>query len=148
LFDKRLMATIAILLMACVLFVGGCTTNGQVTTTVAGGDCDSRATPITSGVQVSGQMSPADESKFYCLYVPEGTSSITITLSDMTADLDLYVYDGYPEVPGTDYLWNSAQFDEVDEVVNGANPVAGHYYIEAFNFNDISGTYKLLATLT
>jgi len=108
--------------------------------------CDAPATPIATGVDISGEIAatrapyPAN-ARYYCFSLPEGASQATLRLSGLSADLDLYVGHGsITTVQGVDvsagqtYQWKSNAFGTVDETVTITQPAAGVYYAEIVSY--------------
>lgn len=90
-------------------------------------------------VQYSGL--PEDASRYYRSVVPPGTSRMTVTLSDMTTDGDLWVY-------SSDGLeCDSGRLGTiVDECLLG-DPIAGNWEIEVDNYGPGSLNFRLTVTL-
>ena len=105
------------------------------------GSCEAPATEIALGEAVSseivGKEQPPPERKYFCVLVPDGTSSLTFELTEATADLNLYV--GHPDLTtvqqGGLWFWSSSERGSGEKVVviepvraDYVNP--GPYYID------------------
>lgn len=105
------------------------------------GECEAPTTEITLGSPVNSEIvnddQPPPEREFFCVFVPEGASSITFELTGMTSDLNLYI--GYPDLEtvqqGGFMFWFSEEQGVADEVLviqpafdEFVEP--GSYYIE------------------
>jgi hypothetical protein len=92
------------------------------------------------------------ESKYviYCLWVPDGGSSLTIGLRDFNVDLDLYINQDYQTLLASDNLgeYYSRESGTTPEEVTipGAG---GRYYIQIFMYDDNATTgFTLYNTFT
>lgn len=110
-------------------------------TQISIGECEPPTTEIALGSPVNSEIvnddQPPPERKFFCVYVPEGTSSITFELTGTTSDLNLYV--GYPDLEtvqeGGFTFWYSEQEGAADEIIIVQPALKefvepGSYYIE------------------
>ena len=124
-------------------------------TAAAPASCDNPAQPIALGSTTQSQLAatrnpyPANAT-YYCVDVPAGTRNVTIQLSGLSADLDVYVGHGaISTVQGVDisagqnYQWKSNAYQNVDETVEIANPQAGIYYIEIVSFEGNGSPFTL-----
>ena len=148
-FPKRF----ATLIPALFLLVAACGDDGG-----GSGSCESPATEISAGQSVQSELAATSEpypatATYYCIEVPSGTGRLVIVLSDLTADLDLYVGLGSIEaVQGVDldegetYDWLSNDFGTVDEEVVIDDPAAGAYYIEIVSFAGDFSEFTLVVT--
>jgi hypothetical protein len=84
---------------------------------------------------------PEDAWREYVSVVPQGTSRMTVTLSDMNTDGDLYV-----EGPGDDGCSRTA-YGTVTEQCVFSNPAFGNWSIEVDNYGPGSLNYRLTVTL-
>ncbi|MEA1904036.1 MAG: hypothetical protein U9N56_10970 [Actinomycetota bacterium] len=123
---------------------------GATTTTVAVEveECDDpEATEFSLSEPEEGQVE-AGGRMYFCVEVPGGVSSLTVTLTNMTDDLTVYV--GYPDLQtvktGGTTFWYSEEEGTADEVLVIKPGLADHlwvgpYYIEvsAFESNGSSG---------
>jgi trypsin len=113
--------------------------------------CDSPAVAIGLGVAVQSQIQATDQpypanATYYCVEVPAGTGGVTIDLTGMSADLDLYVGFGSIEsVLGLDaWEWSSAAGGTADEQVVINQPDPGVYYIEVLSYDRVFSAFTLL----
>lgn len=97
-------------------------------------------TDVNAEIQASSAPYPAN-ARYYCILVSQGTPQLTLELSGMTTDLDLYVGHGsIRSVQGVDitagqtYEWKSNEFGTVDERVVISNPQPGIYYAEIVSY--------------
>lgn len=104
-------------------------------------------TALTSGVAVNnvggviGQMD-----LLYRIYVPEGTTQLTVQLSGGTGDLDIYVRDG--QVPDYDDWDCRPWLGGNNETCTINNPTTGGVYYIWIDVYDTGGGATLVATLT
>ena len=124
---------------------------------------DPAATEIDFGSPVAGDLDADEAAKhFYCVVVPDGTATMTISLTGLSDDLDLYVAYGSMESlsGGLSLQWSDntgaadelvlvepaffrgqlGQFEQAEFVTRGA------YYIEVSGFGGFSSPYSLLVT--
>lgn len=117
--------------------------------------CDAPAAPMALGASVQAQLQatrqpyPANAT-YYCFAAPAGVQSITISLTGLAADLDLYVgYGSIRTVQGVDlsrgdtYQWKSNAFGSVDEMVTISAPQPGIYYIEIASYEGQASPFTL-----
>jgi hypothetical protein len=127
--------------------------NGASNSAIAS-NCDSPAVPLALGASVSGDIAAASaypaNARYYCINVGEGVPSVTMELSNMTVDLDLYVGRGtIASVQGVDvsagetYEWKSNAFGTGNETVTIPTPQPGVYYAEIVSFEGQASTYTL-----
>lgn len=121
-----------------------------------GGACDPLSTPIQVGTNYSGSIAATTEDypancAYYCVWVPSGTSTLDIGISNFDVDLDLYM--GFGELSSVrgadpeDAVWFSNEFGTDDESVSIASPSPdGAYYIEVCSYEGEASTFNLLAT--
>ena len=120
-----------------------------------GGECDSRSTRIDANVSYDENMHSTTQSYpanclYYCLWIPEAMSNLTIGISDFDVDLDLYVgYGSMEAVSGSEveqgetYTWKSNDYGTGDEQVSIRNPEGGVYYIEVCSYEGSASPFKL-----
>jgi hypothetical protein len=165
-------ATLALLVVACG-DDGSTTTVGELTTTTGAatattadgatsteattpsGPCDNPAELLTLGVSHNGVIEatadpyPAN-ARYFCVEVPDGATALVFTLTDLEADLDLYVgFGSIDRVQGLDagsWEWAGQEFGNAPEYIEIANPEGGVYYIEVFDYDQTGSTYTLMAT--
>jgi hypothetical protein len=121
-------------------------------------ECTEPATEISIGTGVSGeiegQTQPPPQRLYFCVDIPGEVSSITVALTGMTADLNLYV--GYPDLQtvqeGGFTFWATNERGTGDKAVviepGLADYVdAGSYYIEV-SPNDFTESSPFTLTVT
>ncbi len=122
---------------------------------VIASSCEGDPTKLEIGVPVQGELTMgADwpDSAYFCVEIPDDVVLMTVTLSDLSADLDLYV--AYPSLQALlDGLsdWFSNEFDLDDEAVFIDTGVAdylapGSYYIEVASGDGELGSFTLTVT--
>ena len=106
------------------------------------------------GGDVRGEITATDQgypanARYYCINVPEGTRRVSMELSGMSVDLDLYVGHGsIGSVQGVDlsqgetYEWKSNEFGTGAERVVIENPQAGVYYAEVISYQSLPSTFS------
>lgn len=115
--------------------------------------CDTPAVDLAVGASVSGTLHAAASypanATYYCVRVAEGTPRITLTLSGLTNDLDLYIGHGsIQSVQGIDlqagetYEWKSNAFGTDNEQITIDNPQAGVYYAEIVSYEGKESNYQ------
>jgi hypothetical protein len=151
--------------LACVLMFAACTppTNSGAppadsastsATSPLASNCDTPAVPLALGASVSGNIPQAagypENARYYCINVGAGVPSVTIELSGMDVDLDLYVGSGnIASVQGVDlqagetYEWKSNAFGTGAETVTIPTPAPGVYYAEIVSFEGQASNYTL-----
>jgi len=102
--------------------------------------------PLTSNVPVAVGGAIGDDI-LYRIYVPEGKTNLTVTMSGGTGDLDLYVRRATPPTTSsggfTCRSWNAGN----SETCTFANPAAGTWYIRIDVYEDGAGA-SLRAVVT
>lgn len=154
-----------ILLVASIaaLALTGCTPPAQTPasgsdtgsqTAAAPGSCDSPAVPVAIGATVNGNI-PAAQSypanaRYYCFQVPQGASAVTVTLSGMSADLDLFIgansissVQGQQLQAGATYDWMSNNTGTANDTVTLTAPAAGVYYAEIVSYQGEASNFTL-----
>lgn len=119
---------------------------GGIVQAAAPASCDSPAAPIAVGASVNGEITSTTQpypanARYFCFMAPEGAGSVTITLSGMSTDLDLYVgsntiqsVQGIDISAGQNYEWKSNDFGTGDEQIVINQPRAGVYYAEIISY--------------
>ncbi len=119
--------------------------------------CDPPAVAMGLGTAVESAMEATSDpypatATYYCVGVPPGTSRLTIDLTGLSADLDLYVglgsiesVQGFETQAGETYDWLSNQFGTGDERVEITDPEAGVYYIEVVSYAGEGSEFTLRA---
>lgn len=157
----------AVLSLACLIVFAGCTppTSGGApaesnsaasATSPLASNCDAPAVPLALGGEVSGAIPAAasypDNARYYCINVGSGVPSVTMELSGMSVDLDLYVGSGnIASVQGVDisagenYEWKSNEFGTGAERITINNPQPGVYYAEIVSYQGEASNYTFSA---
>jgi hypothetical protein len=116
--------------------------------------CDTPAVPVALGSEVQGELQATNagypaNARYYCFAIPAGANQVTLALTGMTADLDLYVGHGaISSVQGVDltagetYEWKSNAFGTADEFVTIYQPQAGVYYAEIVSYESQYSPYR------
>jgi hypothetical protein len=124
-----------------------------------GGECDSRSTRVDVNVSYDENMHSTTQSYpanclYYCLWIPEAMSNLTIGVYDFDVDLDLYVgYGSMDAVSGSEveqgetYTWKSNDYGTDDEQVSIRNPEGGVYYIEVCSYEGSASPFRLETAL-
>lgn len=155
--------TRAILMAACVAALAACNQQGaapaadgapatQTATAAAPASCDAPAVPLALGASVSGDIPVAESypenARYYCFNIPAGAQNVTVELSGMSVDLDLYVgsgsinsVQGVNLEQGETYQWKSNAFGTDNETVTISAPEAGTYYAEIVSFQGQASPY-------
>jgi hypothetical protein len=96
---------------------------------------------LTKGVPVTGLSGAAGNQKLYRIFVPAGTTSLTVTLSGGPGDADIYTRRGTPPTNSsfTGFSFNAGNGEQIVHT----NPQSGTWYILVDAFTAYSG-----ATLT
>lgn len=130
---------------------------GGETTQSAGaapGSCDAPAVPVAIGATANGSVPAAqsypDNARYFCFSVPQGASTVTVTLSGMTADLDLFIgansissVQGQQLQQGQTYDWMSNNVGTADDTVTMNAPAAGVYYAEIVSYQGEASNFTL-----
>ncbi len=99
--------------------------------------------PLSDGIPMEDKVFKG-EFRFFSITVPYGAKNLEITLTDMTADVDLYVKKDFrPSL--TMYDYKSTNTGNTDENINISFPESGIWHIMV-KVNG-SGTYKILTRL-
>lgn len=119
-------------------------------------ECEDPIEEVAIGATVTSEVVEGDP-VYFCVKIPSGVEAFTVTLSGLTADLNLYV--GYPDLAmvqeGGFGLMFSADRDTEDEVVtfDDVRPSSenwawhpGSYYIEVSASGLKSSTFSLTVT--
>lgn len=119
--------------------------------------CDAPAVPTALGATVTGAIEETSQpypanARYYCINVPAGAGSVTMELSGMSVDLDLYVGHGnIQSVQGVDisqgenYEWKSNEFGTGTERVVINTPQPGIYYAEVVSYEGKGSNYSFVA---
>ena len=118
------------------------------------GDCESGTEQLlmneTLQATINGGSTYETKYVIYCLWVPDGGSSLTIGLRDFNVDLDLYINQDYQTLLASDNLgeYYSRESGTTPEEVTIPS-AGGRYYIQIFMYDDNSTTgYTLYNTFT
>jgi len=96
------------------------------------------------GEQIGDSIYVNELQKMYSIYVPSGTSSLTVMLLDLVADFDLYVgYGTYESLDGEEYDWRSYNEGTTSENITINNPQEGCYYIQVVDYDNMGGSFEL-----
>jgi hypothetical protein len=129
----------------------------QIAQSAPPSSCDSPAMPMALGAQVSGEIAETGQpypanARYYCVNIPAGVNSVTMELSGMSVDLDLYVGHGnIASVQGVDlqrgetYEWKSNAFGTGAERVVITDPQPGIYYAEIVSYEGRASSYQFSA---
>jgi hypothetical protein len=101
-------------------------------------------TVLTSGVAVSSSVT-LQASKYYSIVVPVSTTSLTVTLTGLSADIDLYGKAGAK--PGTTsgtYDKSSTNGNTTSETISWTSPAAGTYWMNVYGY--AAGNFTITAT--
>lgn len=117
----------------------------------AGAVCDPDAIPLVLGtptegvIEATGLPYPAN-AVYYCVEIPRATGRVTVDLTGMTSDLDLYV--GLGSIADVQYQWDweSAGGGTAEEHIAIAPPPAGLYYLEVLSFLGERSGFTILVT--
>ncbi|OWQ93405.1 hemagglutinin [Roseateles aquatilis] len=101
------------------------------------------ATPLTSGVPVTGIALTRGSTKLYSINVPAGRSSVTFRLSGGSGDGDIYVKRG--SAPTTTSYDRKSDGSTNAETITISAPTAGTYYLLLSAYATVSGA-SLVAT--
>jgi hypothetical protein len=109
-------------------------------TASSGGD-----TPLTSGVPVNGSVA-YQAWNYYTIAVPSGATGLTITLTNLSADIDLYVNNNTTHPTTSSYYGRSWNSGTTNESLSYTNPTVGTWCIGAYGY--AAGSYTVTATVT
>jgi fibronectin type 3 domain-containing protein len=122
--------------------VSGANVTGiNFTSTAVSGD-----TPLTSGVGVSTGSIAQGAYKYYTIVVPSGATNLTVTLTNLTADLDLYVNNSTTHPTTSSYYGRSWNSGTTSESLSYTNPTVTTWCIGIYGYAAGSGT--VTATVT
>ena len=171
-------------LVAAALVVGACTgeadnttteasptsTTESATTTVASvstvettaavvEECEEPAAEIAIGAPVESEVPGVDQPPpnriYFCVQIPEGTTSISVEVSNMTADLNLFM--GHPDLAtvqggGVSFWFSQERGTDDKTIVATPGPsgfmLPGRYYIEVSPNDFTEGSTFTLAVTT
>jgi uncharacterized protein (TIGR03437 family) len=111
-------------------------------------------TALAANVPMSGLGGILGSESFYKVTVPAGATSLTLSTSGGTGDVDLYVRNGKPPACQlSDYVFEPCTLDFAStqdgnsESVTVSSPAAGDWYIDLSGFQDYAGV-TLTANMT
>ena len=110
------------------------------TATAVSGD-----TPLTSGVGLAGSVA-ASAYKYYTIAVPSGATNLTVTLTGLSADVDLYVNNSATHPTTSTYYGRSWNSGTTNESLAYTTPTVGTWCIAAYGY--AAGNYTVTATVT
>jgi hypothetical protein len=126
-----------LLSLACGLTNGDGNGDGNGGPSFQGGDCESGTSRLQMNSRTSGNISGGsypDTCTVFCLWVPDGGSSLDIGISGFDVDLDMYVDTNLSVLEYEDHgQWESNAYGTGDESVSISNP-GGRYYIQVCSF--------------
>jgi trimeric autotransporter adhesin len=111
------------------------------TSTIVSGD-----TPLTSGVGVSTGSIALNAWKYYTIVVPSGATNLSITLTGLSADLDLYCNNSTTHPTTTTYYGRSYNGGTTSESLSYTSPTVATWSIGVNAYAAGSGT--ITATVT
>lgn len=140
------------------LVLAGCDANQPTSMAAAGGQvaapatlsCEAPAIPIMIGAMTHGEITAAqsypENARYYCFSLPDGVQSVTVTLSGMTADLDLYMGEAtISSVQGNQtYKWMSNVPGTADDTITVTQPAGGVYYVEVVSYEGLASRFTLV----
>ena len=111
-----------------------------------GGECESGSTRLQHNTRASGQITGTaypETCTVFCLWVPDGGSSLGITISDFDVDLDMYVDTNLSVLQYEDHgEWESNDFGTDDESVSIPSP-GGRYYIQVCSYEGLPSSFSI-----
>lgn len=128
------------------LFGGDTVVDTGGDTSFTGGECESGTTRLQMNSRASGQItgtSYPDTCTVFCLWVPDGGSSLSIEISDFDVDLDMYVDTNLSVLQYEDHgQWESNEFGTDDESVSISSP-GGRYYVQVCSYEGIPTGFSI-----
>lgn len=140
------------------LALGACTPPASDTTQQAASmalpTCEAPAAAVAMGGTMNGNITAAqsypENARYYCFQVAQGAGSVTVTLSGLQADLDLFIgsngiasVQGQALEQGQTYEWMSRNEGTADDSVTINSPAAGVYYVEIVSYQGEASNYTL-----
>jgi hypothetical protein len=123
--------------------ISGASQTGKNFTSTATGGGD---TVLTSGVGVSTGAIAASAWKYYTIAVPSGATALSITLTGLTADMDLYVNNSATHPTTSAYYGRSWNSGTTSESLSYTTPTVATWSIGVYGYAAGSGT--ITATVT
>jgi len=124
-----------------VTISGANQTGKNFTATAVSGD-----TPLTSGTGVSGSLTTTGTYKYYTIAVPTGATNLSVTLTGLSADLDLYVNNSTTHPTSSTYYGASTNSSTTNESLSYASPTVATWSIGVYAY--AAGSYTVTATVT
>ena len=110
------------------------------------GTATSGDTPLTSGVSASTGSIALGAYKYYTIVVPSGATNLSITLTGLTADLDLYCNNSTTHPTTSSYYGRSWNSGTTSESLSYTSPTVATWCIGVYGYAAGSGT--VTATVT
>ncbi len=129
-----------------VTISGASQTGKGFTATASGGD-----TALTSGVGLNGTISGSSANaswNYYTIDVPTGATNLSVTLTNLTGDADLYDSSTGTHPTTSTYTGRSWNSGTTSESLSHSNPAAGTWSIGVTNYAIGSINYTIKATVT
>ncbi|HPS77444.1 MAG TPA: hypothetical protein PLS53_04750 [Thermoanaerobaculaceae bacterium] len=123
-----------------VTISGANQTGKNFTSTAVSGD-----TPLTSGVGVAGSVT-LQAWKYYTIVVPSGATNLSITLTGLSADIDLYVNNSTTHPTTSTYYGRSYNGSTTNESLAYTTPTVATWSIGAYGY--AAGNFTVTATVT
>ncbi|MBI4915136.1 MAG: PPC domain-containing protein, partial [Acidobacteria bacterium] len=123
-----------------VTLSGANQTGKNFTSTAVGGD-----TPLTSGVGVAGSVA-YQTWKYYTIVVPSGATNLAVTLTGLSADIDLYVNNSTTHPTTSSYYGRSWNGGTTNESLSYSSPTVAAWSIGVYGY--AAGSYTVTATVT
>lgn len=101
------------------------------------------ATPLSNGVAMSGLAGAKDSQAFFSMWIPAGTSALTVRLAGGSGDADMYVRSA--QLPTTSAYQCRPFASSSNENCSFNNPTAGWWYVMVRGYSAYSGA-SLTAT--
>ena len=120
--------------------ISGANATANFTATAVSGD-----TALTSGVGVAGSVA-ASAYKYYTIAVPSGATNLTVTLTGLSADVDLYVNNSTTHPTTSSYYGRSWNSGTTSESLSYTSPTVATWSIAAYGY--AAGSYTVTATVT
>lgn len=122
-------------------------------------NCEAPARALAFGSAITGEMAATDEgypanARYYCFRVPELVRSVSVRLTGLDADLDLYIgantiasVQGSQLEHGRTYEWLSNRHGAADEQIVLSDAGGGLYYIEIVSYRGDASAFTLEVTV-
>jgi hypothetical protein len=123
-----------------VTISGANQTGKNFTSTAVSGD-----TPLTSGVGVSSSVT-LQAWKYYTIAVPSGATNLTVTLTGLSADIDLYVNNSTTHPTTSTYYGRSWNSGTTNESLSWTSPTVATWCIGVYGY--AAGNFTVTATVT